>query len=199
MRTGAFIGYRQSNELFALRQIQTHLLDCLKYFAHVCWGKYLQALGAGEGSDVVKTGKSRKAERLQEKHGTTGLRSSPCFFRGSERFSVKNHFRNPDDSSLRVKHMVGVCVCKREREECGVGRGGVCARLCLLWVWPSQAVRSPADPGEQAARCALEAEPQRRQGGGKKSGSRGSLRASAAQSRAPCTSGIRWGPPSVRS
>ena len=53
VRAGAFIGYRQSNELFALGQIQTHLLDCLKYFAHVYWGKYLQDLGAEVGSEVV--------------------------------------------------------------------------------------------------------------------------------------------------
>lgn len=61
----------------------------------------------------------------------------------------------------------------------------MCARLCLLWVRPSQARRSPAVPGQQAARCSLEVEPQKRQGGGRKNGSCGSLHTSAARSLVP--------------
>lgn len=69
--------------------------------------------------------------------------------------------------TLRSESTHGRRVChRREREECS-GEGG-CARLCLLWVRPSQAVRSPAVPGEQAAQCALEASLK----GGRKTGYR---------------------------
>lgn len=83
-------------------------------------------------------------------------------------------------------------VCLQERKGGVQGVGGVRASLPALGTaQPGRAVACRS--GEQEARCALEAEPQRRQGGGIQNGPCDLVRTSAALSLESHTSVIRWG------